>query len=294
MVMMRNHPLLTGLMMLLSCGSIAPAALSYPFSTVQTISITASHQQSTQASYSAAVNQSNGKVLEHSRDALKLPIGDLNAKTVIGKLAQNKQYKGLRVTPPGIGAPTVRARGATRDQNCLDGKKLVAIIPENELGLTSLAQPTLLFYIPPTLAKSLQVRLEDTTGVMLYERTLKTPLKPGLAEFNFADFQDSPDLKSEVTYKWMLTLHCNLQDPSANVTVSGMFKRIDLDPTLVHRLEAASPRELINLYALNGLWYDTVKTLAKARQANPTDAELAQAWSELLQSVDLNKELAPK
>jgi hypothetical protein len=141
MAMKRIHQLITGLMMLVSCGSIAPVSLSRPFSTAQTAPNTASYQQALKLGYDAAAKLNYGKALEYFRHALKLRPGDRNAQTAIANTAQHQKSKGFRVTPSGVGAPRDRARAGTRQQNCLDGQKLVAIIPDSELGLTSLAQP---------------------------------------------------------------------------------------------------------------------------------------------------------
>jgi tetratricopeptide (TPR) repeat protein len=284
----RSSPRATSLIVLLSCASVPSIALSFPITTAQIVRGAAGYQQAMQSGYAAAAKQDYGKALAHFKHALKLQPGDRNAQIVIDNLSRyQKTGKGFHVTPSGIGAPSVRERAATRQQNCLDGQKLVAIIPSDQLGLTSLAQPTLLFYIPPTSAQTLQVRLEDSAGAVLYEKTLKTPKKSGFAGFNFAEFKDSPSLKPETTYQWTFTLQCNPQDTSADVTVSGMIRRINLNPILESQLKNMSNRDRATLYANNGLWYDAVKALDQARQSNPTDTRLAEDWSALLKSINL-------
>jgi tetratricopeptide (TPR) repeat protein len=278
----------TSLFLLLSCGSLTSATPSPPFNIAQSTG----YQKAMQSGYNAAAKQDYGKALEHFNRALKLQPGDRNAQTAINNLKDYQgNKKGFHVSPSGIGAPSVREGAASRLKNCLDGKKLVAIIPVNQLGLTSLAKPTLLFYIPPTSAKSLRVKLTDNAGATVYERTSKTPPKPGITEFNFADFDNSPSLKPETPYKWSLTLHCDPQDTSADVTVSGAIQRAKINPILLSQIEAVSMSDRANLYAINGLWYDAVKALAKARQQNPTDAKLAEDWSALIRSVQLEQEL---
>jgi len=278
--------------MFVSCWTVAPVTLSLPLLTAQIPPSGAGYQQAMRSGYDAAAKQNYGKAVEHFKRALKLRPGDRNAQVAINNINRYQtSEKGFHVTPSGVGAPSARERAATRQQNCLDGRKLVAILPNNQLGLTSLAQPTLLFYIPPTSAKSLQVRLEDSTGAILYKKTLKTPIKSGLAEFNFAEFNDSPSLKTKTTYRWTFTLHCDPRDTSADVTVYGMIQRIELDPVLVRQLETVSISDRAILYAINGLWYDAVKALINARQSTPTDDTLAKYWSELLKSVDLDEEL---
>jgi Domain of Unknown Function (DUF928) len=239
--------------------------------------------------YQASTQRNNkNTALENFNRALKLCPDDSNANKAIENI--NAYYKNanvMHVTPSGIGAPSNRAQAATRNQNCLDGKELVALIPEQELGLTSMEHPTLLFYIPLTSAPTLKLTLEDNSGKTIYTKTFKTPAKTGLVQFKFSEFKESPSLTPLTTYQWTFSLVCDPQDPSANVTVFGSIQRIKLDPTLFGELKTATPSDRVKLYATNGLWYDTVATLAEARQFNPSDPQLAKSWQELLKSVGL-------
>jgi Domain of Unknown Function (DUF928) len=135
--------------------------------------------------------------------------------------------------------------------------------------------------------RNIQVTLGDG-GSKSYTRIVKTPKNQGdFVRFNFSDFPDSPVIILGKTYQWTFTLLCDPQDPSANTTVSGSIKRIELDPILTNELKIAKPSDRIALYANNGLWYDTVATLVEALQSNPNDPQLAKSWQELLKSVGL-------
>jgi hypothetical protein len=54
------------------------------------------------------------------------------------------------------------------------------------------------------------------------------------------------------------------------------------------QLQTATPRQRVLIYADNGYWYDTLKTLADLRAANPSDLTLVRDWKDLLQSVSLD------
>jgi hypothetical protein len=60
-----------------------------------------------------------------------------------------------------------------------------------------------------------------------------------------------------------------------------------MGPELSAQLTGASVIEQATLYAANGYWHEALTTLAVARRANPTDAAIATAWRNLLQSVEL-------
>lgn len=240
--------------------------------------------------YQTSMHRGNQKTaLEYFRRALKLRPADANANKAIQNLELQMQGGNvMHVTPSGIGAPTVRATAGTRNDRCLaDGKKLVALIPDDQLGLTSMERPTLLFHIPPTSASNIKVTLQDESGATLYTKTSATPAQPDFVQFRFSDFNDSPTLISDKTYQWTFTLLCDPKNPSANVTVSGNIRRIELDLILIRELKTAKPGDRATLYAVNGLWYDTVATLAEAFQSEPNNSQLAQEWKELLKSVGL-------
>jgi tetratricopeptide (TPR) repeat protein len=280
----------TGLTILLSPGIIVPVTLGLSIPEIWIAQSAANYENAMQLGYEAAGKQDYQKALEYFKRSLKLRPRDANAQRAIANTNEIiKEGNDFHVTPSGVGAPNVRERGATRQKNCLNGSKLVAIIPENELGLTSLAKTTLLFYIPPTSAKSLQISFEEKkTGAKFYERTITVPAKSGLAKFDLAEFDDAPSLELDTTYRWTLTLRCDPQDTSADVSVSGAIRRIAIDPILLRELERGSEGDRTRLYAMNRLWYDTVKVIAEARQSNPDDAQLNKDWVELLRSVGLD------
>jgi hypothetical protein len=71
--------------------------------------------------------------------------------------------------------------------------------------------------------------------------------------------------------------------------VEGAIKRVEADPTLAQRLQRATPQERVAIYAKAQLWYEALGTLAELRRDRPNDSVLADAWSQLLDSVELNK-----
>jgi tetratricopeptide (TPR) repeat protein len=262
----------------------APKSCNSPSSGNYELCMKLGYQTSTQKGKKKAA-------LEYFQNALKLRPSDTNANKAIQNLELQMQGGNvMHVTPSGIGAPTGRAIAGTRNDHCLaDGKKLVALIPEDQLSLTAMERPTLLFHIPLTSAPTVKVTLQDESGTILYTKISTTPAKPDFVQFRFSDFKNSPSLIPGKTYQWTFTLLCNPKNLSANVTVSGNIRRIELDPTLIRELKTAKLRDRANLYAVNGLWYDTVATLAEALQANPTNSQLAQDWKELIESTGLER-----
>lgn len=69
------------------------------------------------------------------------------------------------------------------------------------------------------------------------------------------------------------------------------MQRIQPDPALASELQQASPSDRASLYAVNGLWYDSVAALYETRKSNPNNSATVTEWADLLDSVGL-KEIA--
>jgi hypothetical protein len=100
-------------------------------------------------------------------------------------------------------------------------------------------------------------------------------------------------LQVDQGYHWILRVICPpdasvLSDSSQDMVVDGGIVRARPDPTLAQRIQQATPKDRVALYANAGLWYETVATLVELRRDRPNDNELAQAWNKLLNSVKLD------
>ena len=94
-------------------------------------------------------------------------------------------------------------------------------------------------------------------------------------------------LEAGKNYRWSVALICETEDRSADVSETGIVRRVELSADIRSQLEKADPRQKTVIYAQNGIWQDALSTLAAARRANPNDAELAADWESLLDSVTL-------
>ena len=78
-------------------------------------------------------------------------------------------------------------------------------------------------------------------------------------------------------------------DPD-NPLIEGSVQRTTMEPTLESQLaEKTTAVAQAELYGAAGIWYDTVSTLAQARQSQPNDPTLAKNWEDLLVSVGLEE-----
>lgn len=205
-------------------------------------------------------------------------------------------------TPPRRGIPVNRQGGATRGNECFEGDASVtALVPAYKLGATASAYPTIFWYMPKSSASEMELKVQDTQERTLY--FAKYPLaksqdgrvvgSPGVMSFSLPNLANSSALEINQEYHWMLRLRCptdspELYDSSSDVVLGGGIMRVKPDPTLAQRIQQATPKDRVALYANAGLWYETVATLVELRRARPNDNELAQAWNKLLNSVGLD------
>ncbi|MDP8963335.1 MAG: DUF928 domain-containing protein [Cyanobacteriota bacterium] len=195
-------------------------------------------------------------------------------------------------------APENRQGGATRDV-CVNSEKFAALVPVFGVGNTTAEYPTIYWYMPELRADKaespvVKFELQDANKQVVY--SAEYPLEksgggivgtPGLMSLRVTNLYP---LKTNQEYHWAITLRCDSTsiDNSNNMTVEGAIKRVEADPTLAQRLQRATPQERVAIYAKAQLWYEALGTLAELRRDRPNDPVLADAWTQLLDSVKLD------
>lgn len=167
-----------------------------------------------------------------------------------------------------------------------EGKELAVTAAESVLGLTTAEHPTFWFYVPYELTSERPVEfvlLDDQNNYVYKSTFTATGASPGIISFRLPS--TATPLEFGKMYHWYFLVNCNLSNP---VFVEGWIQRTTLSPVLIQQLEAATPRERVALYAANGIWHETLTTLAELYRAAPQDTRLAADWTTLLQAVDLD------
>jgi hypothetical protein len=199
-------------------------------------------------------------------------------------------------TPRGVaGTPrTQTSGGASRHGGqCLSQSRTVstgamALLPPTTQALTVSERPTFFVYVPPTTAQEASFSLQDDRGELHYQTKVALPENGGAISISLPETAST--LQVGKTYKWFFEIHCAAKFDPDNPIIEGSVSRTSIDPALESQL-ATSPTALAKaqLYGEAGIWYDTIATLAGARQARPQDPVLAQNWQELLNSVGLDE-----
>jgi Domain of Unknown Function (DUF928) len=201
----------------------------------------------------------------------------------------------LKFKVPGIRASRNREGGLAR--GACSPQDIMAVLPpkpqtmrENQLPveLTVSERPTFFVNIPQTSVQEAVFLLRDESGKkILLEKTLSINATSGIATYTLpADF---PGLEAGKKYRWRLSLICDANDSSSNPRTGGWIERVQPTVLVQKRLQTASNRNKVAIYADNGYWLDTIKALADLRTANPTDKTLVNDWVAIFQSVGLNR-----
>ncbi|MEM8612318.1 MAG: DUF928 domain-containing protein [Cyanobacteria bacterium P01_H01_bin.105] len=176
--------------------------------------------------------------------------------------------------------------GASRpvEQKCIQDESsalpLTALIPQSGVGLTVAAHPTLLVYVPPTVATQAHLTLRDANHTGLYQGQVQIPQTGGI--LSIALPIDSPELAVEETYHWSLALLCQPTQTDIPIT-SGQIRRVELS-------DAVPERSLLSqavTYGRSGVWHDMLVNLALLKQTEPDNPSLNANWIEVLQSENL-------
>ncbi len=196
------------------------------------------------------------------------------------------------VTFKAKGSPQKTAGGATRGVCQHLGTSspqpiLTALIPTTEKELTVADYPTVLVKISEPGTQKAELTLWDGEGNGIYQTIVDLTATPGITSFKIPKAAGALAVGQQ--YKWNLALICDPAERQRDIVLEGRLERVELSSTLNHLLETSSPLEKAKLYAQNGLWYDTVATLADLKRSLPQNSQIGAEWHELLQSVGLTE-----
>jgi hypothetical protein len=195
---------------------------------------------------------------------------------------------GLNLNLPGLSAPGNRQSGSTRSETCVAPDaplQLTALMPESNYGQTIDGYPTFFFYLPETDAESVRfVVYNETTNDLFYEGDFAPQGQSGILNLNLPDNGVQKALEVGESYYWYLSISCNVEDPSANIVVSGTVARVAPSAPITEALTTAPPEQLPGIYASAGLWHDALAASAQLIR----DSNDATAWTALLMAVGLD------
>lgn len=187
--------------------------------------------------------------------------------------------------PPRRGRPSRRESGATRSASCQATAKVpfTAIVPENNFGLTTSGRPTFFWASGYSQPMELQV-IDQTTKAIVWRQVIRAE-QPGIVSVQMP--ADRPELVPDREYRWYITVQCSARQSSANPVISSYIQRIIPPPSLTAQLHQAKPPQQPEIYAAEGIWFETLVSLADLRRAQPNQPDLKADWKSLLELVGL-------
>lgn len=247
-------------------------------------------------------NQNSGRAFQTQAARQKIYRYGLAGLTALGlaiaTLASPFAAQAQIFTPPDRGLPGRRVGGGTRGDQCTSGSpaRLITLLPETNLGLTTDASPDFAWYLPPNQAEAIEFSLYEVdpnqpaaAERLVYQAAFNPNSNSGIARLSLPTGVGIPPLEVGKFYQWSVSIICNVNNPGGGMHVTGWVQRVRPDPALVSALRTASGRDRVTLYAQNGLWFDAFNALADLRTAAPNDPTLRASWREFLGSVGLEQ-----
>ena len=195
----------------------------------------------------------------------------------------SKPHKRILFRLPSRRAPLATVGGATRG-SCKETPP-IAILPKTNLGLTIKENPDLFVYIPENSAAKAELIITDSDNNEIYYTSLPKPVEEGILRIRLPK---NLDLQVREQYKWRFILICEPEDYSSQVAAQGWIEKVEPSNNLSRNLDKLQPTERLSLYAEEGIWHETLATLANLRLENPEDLFLNQQWTDLLESMGLD------
>ena len=202
------------------------------------------------------------------------------------------QFK-VTFDPPAEDMPKSSMGGASRTiSQCVNEAQnsalpFSALLPSSTQGLTAASHPTILAYLPETSAQKVFFSWRDEDNQDHYQAILPIEKKAGIISLSLSE--NAPPLEVGKNYQWALGIMCDGRLQPDSPMVQGQVKRVELESNIKNRLSGDISLENAAIYGENGLWYDTVATLAQLKTAQPNNENLASNWEELLTSVGLTE-----
>jgi LysM repeat protein len=183
--------------------------------------------------------------------------------------------------------------GAAKRGSCAaPGQKLVALLPDTNLGQTVADQPTF-FWSMPELKPEWQNRKLHSRFRLTTVDAQDTDIDPSVYETEFDSGPvgiNSLTIPKEIpigqNLRWTLIIVCDPDDSDGNEYVKGWIRRVEPTPQLAAELEQANLVDYPAIYAKAGLWFDSLRYLSAIRR-KVGDESIGDDWAALLQQVNL-------
>ncbi len=149
-------------------------------------------------------------------------------------------------------ADSQRTPGSTRGENCnlLPPEIVTLIVPENHIGKTVSARPTVIWYLKQDISQTANVTITAPWSKPILVENFEG-LSQGFTAFTIPD--NNPGLEIGKPYKITLTIVCNEKNPAKNLYAYTWIKRVpEFSETNSENSNCAVD------FAQLGIWYDAI------------------------------------
>jgi hypothetical protein len=182
--------------------------------------------------------------------------------------------------PPLRGAPSRRVGGSTRSIGQI--LPVVSVLAPDHVGLTTVAQPVLYWFISKPTRVRLEITLIDESGVKpMLELPIDRVEGPAIHAVDLKKY--GIQLKRGMEYQWTVALVPDAAERSGDIISGGVIKLVELPSALGGGAGVTSPAELAGA----GLWYDAIHALSIEIAAQPNNVELRAQRAGLLEQAGL-------
>ncbi|OYQ62992.1 hypothetical protein B9G53_19400 [Pseudanabaena sp. SR411] len=206
------------------------------------------------------------------------------------------QSRKVRYVPPSnLGTLTVSVPGATRSSGCTEKACLIGIVPDLVADNAPVPQtisdsPTFYFLVPEIDGRAYfylyEVDSSSAKGKRVYRTSFKIKNKAGILAFKMGAVKGDSILELNKNYVWEFTVS-SLTDAE---TVRGSIRRVSPSKNLADQLKKTFlPLDRAVLFAQEGIWFETVQTLAEAQKGLYKKPEIVSEWTDLLKSATLER-----
>ena len=203
---------------------------------------------------------------------------------------------------PRQGLPGRRLGGGTRGDRTVFTDAyayLAALTTPNNLSLTTVAQPTLLFSIPEMAsAQTAEFILRDSSGENVYQATFSLGDGAGIASLDLSQTTAAP-LRLDEDYRWYFSIvdSPSQSDRAKDIVVHGNIRRVAGTSQSAKAIAAMPIEEAIAtaraLHQAENRWHDAAVMLHALQQANPGSSAIAAEWNQLVEFAGLSAVLQP-
>ena len=92
-------------------------------------------------------------------------------------------------------------------------------------------------------------------------------------------------LQPKLSYQWSVIPVMDKNNQSITAIASGIIERIEPGEGLNSRIKKNHGTELVNVYAIEGVWYDALETISSMIDKSPEDPSLIAIRLSLLEQV---------